>query len=138
MNIIKKFMNREVILYAVFGVATSVLNIGLYAYLIYVGMDYKIANVITLIVVKLTAYVVNKLFVFQTKTENFIELAKEFWRFVVTRGITMLVDFFGVILMIEVLSIDSMISKVVLTVIVVILNYFFGKLHVFKKKEKDS
>lgn len=137
-KLMKKVINREVILYGVFGVGTSVLNIGLYAYLVQSGMDYMVANIITLIVVKLTAYIVNKLFVFQSKTENLIELAKEFFRFVVTRGITMIVDFVGLILLVEMLHIDDMIGKVCMTVFVVILNYFFGKLHVFKKKDNTE
>lgn len=133
-SIVRKLLNREVILYGIFGILTSILNIVLYAYLSgNIGIDYKIANIITLIIVKLTAYVVNKLFVFQTKTENILELVKEFMRFVITRGLTMVVDFFGVIFFVEVLMIDSMISKIIFTIIVVILNYVFGKWHVFKK-----
>ncbi len=133
MNIIKKILNREVIMYVIFGVLTSLLNIGLYAGLTHIGMDYIVANFITLVIVKLAAYVVNKIFVFQTKCSDFMELTKEFLRFVVTRGITMIVDFVGLIFMVEILSIDSMISKIFMTILVVVLNYIFGKLHVFKK-----
>ncbi len=131
--ILKKVLNRTFIMYVIFGVVTSLENIALYAALIYTGMDYKIANVITLLVVKLSCYVVNKLFVFQTKCGSFSALVKEFIRFVVTRGITMVIDLVGVIVLVELLAVDELISKAVLMVIVVILNYFFGKKHVFVK-----
>ena len=132
-NKVLKIVNRETISYAFFGVLTSVLNIVLFHILTEKQMDYKYANIITLIVVKLVAYVCNKNFVFQSKTENMFELCKEFVRFVIARGVTMLVDYFGLIAMVEILSMDQMISKCILTVVVIVLNYVLGKRHVFKK-----
>lgn len=136
-KLIKKFVNRETILYGVFGVGTSVLNVVLFRILISV-MDYKVANLITLIVVKLAAYLCNKNIVFQSKCANFLELVKEFIRFVIARGATALIDYFGLILLVEVFNANKMISKIFITVLVIVINYFVGKKHVFKAAKNKS
>jgi putative flippase GtrA len=137
-KMMKKFVNRETILYAVFGVATSVENVVLFKVLLMTSLEYKIANLITLIVVKVTAYICNKNFVFKSKCPNMIELLKEIWRFIVARGATMLIDYFGLIIMVELLHLPKMPSKVFLTVFVIVINYVIGKRHVFKNTPKEE
>lgn len=81
------------------------------------------------------AYVVNKIFVFESKTNSKKELVKEFISFIACRvvsGITCDVGTFA--LMVKVLHINDIISKVVTQVMVVVLNYVFSKLIIFKKK----
>ena len=127
-----RLFNRKTILYTVFGVITSIENIILFKLLLYFMLEYKTANFITLVVVKLTAYVCNKNFVFRSKTGSWIGLAKEFGRFLVGRGATMLLDYFGLIFMVELLSLDVLFSKCLVTVAVIVINYFVGKNHVFR------
>lgn len=129
-----KILNREVLSYAIFGILTSLLNIFLFAGLLSFNLDYKIANIITLIVVKIVAFLLNKFFVFKSKNENLFELLKEIYRYILTRGTTMIIDFIGLVILIDLLNFNSMISKVIITVIVVILNYILGKKYVFKTK----
>lgn len=131
---IKKIFNQETVLYAIFGVLTSVENVLLFKVLLLVGWEYRIANFVTLVTVKLTAYICNKNLVFKSKTGSWTGLLKEFGRFVVARGATMLVDYFGLILLVEILHMDMLYSKCFLTVLVIVLNYFIGKKHVFKKR----
>lgn len=130
---IEKIIKSEFFLYGFFGILTTILNIGLYHILLIIGLNYAVSNFITLIVVKIAAYVVNKIFVFKSKCSSFFELVKEFFRFAITRGITMLIDFFGLIIAVEILDLDEVYSKYALQVIVIVLNYFFGKFLVFNK-----
>ena len=60
---------------------------------------------------------------------------KECLKFIVARGFTGVVDYFGVIFMVDMLKIDENISKITIQVLVIILNYIFGKLLVFNKKK---
>ena len=136
-KLIKKFINRETILYGIFGVATSVLNVVMFHGLVLVGMEYKLANLLTLITVKLAAYICNKNFVFKSKCANFIELLKEFARFVFWRGATMILDYVGLILLVEVVHMPKLYGKIIVTVAVIVINYFTGKKHVFKNKNQD-
>lgn len=127
----KKVVNKETILYSFFGILTSVENIVLFKLLLLLKIEYQPANLLTLIVVKLTAYICNKNFVFKSKTENIKELLKEFSRFVVARGATMLIDYFGLIFFVEILNLNIFYSKCFFTILVIIINYFVGKKHVF-------
>lgn len=127
-----KLVNRETVLYGIFGVMTSVLNVVLFRVLLLCDWDYKVANIVTLIIVKLAAYLCNKNFVFRSRTGSLIGLCREFGRFVVARGLTMLIDYFGLIMMVEMFDLDKVLSKCFLTVLVIVLNYFIGKKHVFK------
>lgn len=136
--LIKKVVNRETILYGVFGVLTSLLNYFLFKLLLQLGMDYRIGNLITLIVVKLAAYVCNKNFVFKSHCESILELCKEVLRFVFARGATALIDYFGLIFLVELLHFDKLYSKIFVTVLVIVINYFVGKKHVFKSSSKKK
>lgn len=133
-----KIVNKETILYGIFGILTTVLNIGLYEVLVGFNLNYKAANLIALVVVKLVAYVVNKLFVFKSNTDNLLELCQEFSRYVVTRGATMLIDYFGLILLVEYFGYNKSICKYVITIIVIIINYFLGKKHVYINKKGNN
>lgn len=133
-----KLINRETILYAIFGFLTFVVGIVIYQGLLYLGVDYKISNIFSLVLGKLFAYVMNKLVVFRCKNENFWEFCKEFVRFVIARGFTALIDYFGVIVAVEFLGWNKVISKYVFMILVIILNYFFGKSVVFKSTSGET
>ena len=130
----KKILTAEIVSYGCFGVLTTILNLVLYQALVMSGMEYIIANLITLIVVKLTAYIVNKVFVFKSKSKSWIALCKEFLLFVLTRGLTGLIDFFGLIFAVEILGLDKIISKYILQIVLIVLNYILGKVIVFIKR----
>ena len=143
---IKKLINRETVLYGVVGACTSILNVLLFQIFLFINMNYRHANIITLlivnlltlVIVKLAAYICNKNLVFQSHTENIRELLKEFGRFLIARGATMIIDYLGLIFMVEVLDIKAFISKCAVTLFVVILNYFIGKKHVFKSNAQNN
>ena len=127
-----KIFNEEVCLYIIFGIITSIINI-LVFYLLNIVVDYKISNIIALVITKLTAYILNKRYVFKSKCENYGELIKEFISFIVFRGITLLIDYIGLIILVEVINVDKLVSKIVVTILVVIINYVTNKKYVFNK-----
>lgn len=131
-EMLEKVINQETILYSIFGVLTSIENVILFKLLLIVNMNYQSANFITLIIVKLTAYICNKNFVFKSRTGSPWGLIQEFGRFVVARGLTMLLDYFGLIFFVEILHFHVFYSKCFFTVLVIAINYFVGKKHVFK------
>jgi len=133
----KKLINSETILYGVFGILTSLLNYFLFKFLLS-AMDYKLANIITLIVVKLAAYICNKNFVFKSHCDTFLELCKEMIRFVFARGATALIDYFGLILLVELFHFNELHSKIFVTILVIVINYIVGKKHVFKDTRKSA
>lgn len=133
---IKKLMHTEGFRYLFFGGLSTVFSICSFA-LLKLAFPYTVANLISLVLTKLFAYVTNKLFVFQSKTGSFGALMREFFSFVGARMVTFVIDYFGLILMVEMLNMQELVSKIILQVIVIVLNYVFSKLFVFKKKDPN-
>lgn len=125
---------REMIQYIIWGVLSAVLNVGLFQILILGSVDYRIANLITIIVVKIFCYVTNKFFVFRTPYEGLKVLLKEMMAFIFARGVTSILDYVGVLVLVELFKCQEMFSKCVMAVVVVVVNYIFSKFFVFKKK----
>jgi putative flippase GtrA len=136
-KILKKIFSREFITYAVFGVLTTVVNILVFTALFKHGaMAYGLANIIAVLAAKVFAYITNKPFVFRSHCASFKELLLEIVKYVFARGFTGLIDIFGMFFAVEVLHADEMITKYVIQVIVIVLNYILGKKVVFKKYER--
>lgn len=125
---------REMIQYIIWGALSAILNVGLFQILILGSVDYRIANLITIIVVKIFCYVTNKFFVFRTPYEGLKVLLKEMLAFIFARGVTSILDYVGVLVLVELFKCQEMFSKCVMAVVVVVVNYIFSKFFVFKKK----
>lgn len=121
---------KEIFLYGVGGIGTTILNVVTYQLLL-LAIDYKSANLIAIVFTKLAAYIWNKNLVFRSHCKNFKDFVAEFIRFVLARGFTGLIDYFGVIFAVEILSANKVYSKYALTIIVIIINYILGKKAVF-------
>lgn len=132
-KIIKKY--QEFISYGFWGLVTTLLHILLFFILTKIGIKYYIANIITLITIKTLAYFINKMFVFKTKCSNGKELLKEVCKYIFSRLATMVLDYFGLIFIVEILHIDALIGKVIVLIMVVIINYILCKKYVYKSGE---
>lgn len=132
----EKLLTKEVILYVVFGVLTTIINLGSF-YIInsILKWEENISNIIAITLAVLFAYITNKDLVFHSEAENKKEKINEFLKFIAGRAFTMVVEFIGCFLLFMT-PIPQMISKLAVTVIVVILNFFISKFFAFKKKKK--
>ncbi|MBP3554784.1 MAG: GtrA family protein [Clostridia bacterium] len=138
-KVLKKVLSREFITYGVFGVLTMLFNILVFQILFEkLAIAYGIANIIAVLSAKIFAYVTNKLFVFRSHCANFKELFLEIIKYVFARGFTGLIDIFGMFFAVELLHADEMMTKYVIQVIVIVLNYILGKKVVFKKHERNK
>lgn len=135
-KIISKIFNKETMTYVLWGLTTTLINVFLYTMFCDI-MDYKIANLIAIVIAKVYAYFVNKFLVFHHKCSDWKELFREICTFVITRGFSGIVDYFGVLVMVELFNINKNFSKYSVAFFVIVLNYVFGKLVVFKKKKKE-
>jgi len=125
---------RELFLYLIFGGLTTVINIFVYFVLARVfAINYQVSTVIAWILSVLFAYGTNKLFVFESKNESKREDFRELISFFAFRILSLGIDMGSMYLFVQVLSIDDLISKIIANVIVVIVNYLFSKLFIFKK-----
>ena len=101
-------------------------------------IDFRIGNAITLVLTKIFIYFTNKFLVFRSKTGTKPDLAKEVLLFALARSFTGVVDFAGLILLVELLDIRPSIGKLLCIVVVTALNYFLSRKFVFKKGAQDD
>ena len=135
---IKKMYRNQAVRYIFFGGCTTFVNLGSYAFLRMVcGVDMTLANVIAIFLSILFAYVVNKQFVFESKTTGARQLLTEMGSFIGMRLSTMFIEVFGVVFLSCLFAIPEVISKLALQVVVLVLNYIFSKVWIFRKVPEE-
>lgn len=161
-KLVDKFFTREIITYIIFGVLTTAVNlVTFYIFkkiFIYIGWegvfnkllgsagwdkalellgsgtDYLDATVIAWTVAVIFAFVTNKLIVFESKSWKPAVAGKEFVGFIGARLFSLLVELVFMFVMVTLLKWNDFVAKFIVQVIVVILNYVFSKLLIFKNK----
>ncbi|BBM41913.1 GtrA-like protein [Leptotrichia wadei] len=144
MSLIKKLVNKETILYLVFGVLVTLLNIILfYIFVTRMKMSTFYGNMLDTILCILFQYFTNRIWVFESKNKG-KEAVKEFIQFILARGVTAVIDQIFVVVGVDFFvakyvshsqqGVFSIGIKILSNIIVIILNYIFSKLFVFNKK----
>lgn len=131
---------REIIIYVIVGGITTLINWGSY-YLLSLVLDSNVEwqlalnNTISWIVAVVAAYPMNRRWVFQSTNPN---IFKEFLGFTASRVSTWIIELVLMWLTVNVLKINQFVAKyLIVSVVVIILNYVFSKLLVFKKKKEE-
>jgi putative flippase GtrA len=124
--------------YVIVGSLTTVINLGTFNVLLFSGVDYKASNIFALILGRIFAYAANKLLVFKTHCKNYKELFFEMFRFITARGITAFVDFFGLVIAVEIFKFSTIYSKYTLTFIAIILNYILARNFVYRRAGENE
>ncbi len=130
---------EEIINYLIVGGLTTVVSLIVYYGCVLIFLDPKnafelqIANVISWIISVAFAYVTNRIFVFKSKNKNYF---KEIASFVGARIATLFMDMLTMFLLVTVLNGNDKIAKIISQIIVIVANYVFSKLFVFKKSKK--
>ncbi len=145
---------EEIILYLVFGVLTTVVSIVLYALLVFAfdkiaaaaGNDnLRLANNLALqngclvfknIVAILFAYVTNRIFVFKSKVRGASAILKEMAQFFAARLSTLIFEMIFMSVTVNGLHYPELIMNIIAQFVIVVLNYVFSKLWIFKKKSE--
>ena len=137
----KNFLTRyrQMIVYLVVGGMTTFVNWAIYA-LCVDGLGITLANVIAWIGAVVFAFVTNKQLVFESKTWKTKVVLREGLLFVSGRIITGVLEIVlvpalvGLGLNQTIFGITGMVSKVLVSVLVLTLNFVFSKLFIFKRK----
>jgi len=136
---------REQIAYLFFGGVTTVVNIAAYALLSRLGLSTGVANAIAWALGVAVAYISNRLWVFESKARG-AAAVKELVSFVACRLGTGLmdeaimvlgVDRLGPIVASNHMALWGLGVKVFSNILVIVLNYVFSKLFIFRKKENE-
>ena len=144
-DLFRRFINRETMLYLVFGVLTTAVNYAVFWMLFCIfGEDGALLiNAAAFLCAVTFAYVTNKLFVFESKSWAWSVIKKEIPVFLGARIFTFVLEELGLWLYAAsgadwaLLGMDgTLIAKALLTVVVIVLNYVFSKLFIFKGENK--
>lgn len=129
---------KEIINYLIFGILTTVVSLLVYYISVFTFLNpenafqLQIANIISWIAGVIFAYFTNRKFVFESKEKNKI---KEASKFVSARVITLILDmgimYFGV----TVFGFNDKIVKLFSQIIIIVSNYVFSKLFVFRERK---
>lgn len=137
--------HREGMRYLVFGVLATIVNIGMYALcakVLFVGLEetqrVDFSNYIAIGTAMAFAYVCNKLFVFDSKTNGIKELLREITSFVGCRIVSAIVEVVLMRITVVNLGFNEILMKLVTNIIVMILNFIFSKIIIFKKGSKEN
>lgn len=164
-KMIDKFFTKEIVSYIFFGVLTTAVNL-LTFYLfkeLFIsigwegilntllssagwekaldflsdGSDYLDANTIAWVVGVLFAFFTNKLFVFESKSWKPSVAGREFIGFVGARILSFVAESVLMFLMVTVLSWNELVAKIIVGIVVIVMNYVFSKLFIFKKEKTE-
>ena len=148
------FARSEVFSYLFFGVCTTIVNILVFQCLYaLMGIPTLIANAIAWVISVLFAYITNRLYVFHSEVHTKEGILREAAAFTGARLLTLFFDEIIMWLMVDVMGYTfierwtahllhwqvkdakSLLAKVCANVVVVVLNYIFSKLFIFRKKD---
>lgn len=123
--------SKEFIWYLFFGFITTVINLGVFMFLDKMRINLYLNNSIAWIVSVLFAFFTNKYFVFTSKLKK--NMICEMGSFFLFRIISLAIEMFGLFIFIDIFDINKFFIKLVMCVVIVIVNYIFSKIFVFKK-----
>ena len=140
-----RIIKSEAGLYLIFGFMTTIVNyVSFWLALQLFGYEkILLVNTISFISAVIFAYITNKIFVFESKSWKWNVLGKEIISFLSARILSYLLEQAGLYLSANVLHLEKyqilgidgvLISKIVLSFLVVLLNWFVSKFYIFKKK----
>lgn len=124
---------REQMLYLFFGGVTTLVNIAAYALLARAGMSTGAANAVAWVLAVLVAYATNRVWVFRSGSRG-AAAVKEFLSFIACRVGTGVMDEVIMIVGVDRLHLWGLGVKVFSNVLVIVMNYVFSKLFIFRKK----
>ena len=132
---LKLWENTELVSYLLVGVATTLVN-----YVAYflatraAGLSAMAGTWVAWVIAVAFGYVANKLFVFKTHYADTGALLREAGSFFALRLVALGLETVLMFLLVEVLLLNDLAMKLLVNIVVIILNYVFSKLFIFKKK----
>lgn len=133
-ELFKKVCNKETILYVIFGVITTVVDFAVFSALYYcLHLNEIFSNTVAWIVAVVVAFITNKMIVFNCKKHSALELFKEIVSFTLARVVSLVITDIFLVFAANI-NMNMIFAKAVISVAVVIMNYIFSKLFIFRSR----
>lgn len=125
---------REIFWYLVFGVLTTLVNVGAYYLFAHpLSLSVALSTALAWLISVIFAFVTNKLFVFGSKSSK--RLLYEIIAFFGARLATGALDFALMLIFVEVLGAPDLLMKIISNIVVIILNFVLSKIIVFRRQK---
>lgn len=121
---------KEMMSYVFVGIMTTLVNYIVYFVLLKMHSHWLIANSISWVFAVIFAYYANKKYVFESQND----IKKELSSFVLLRFLTLIVENGCLYVFINLIHIQPMISKLLVSFITILSNYILCKFKIFKKE----
>ena len=130
---------KQLVLYGIFGVLTTVVNMLSYnvSYSL-LGIPNVPSTIIAWVLAVAFAFITNKIWVFSSKSFDRKTLRHEILSFLGARIGTGLIDLLIMYIAVDVLKWNPILWKLISNVIVIILNYIASRLVIFRKPERGG
>ncbi len=147
-RVMAKILDYEFLIYCFFGLCTTILN-----YLVFWGLNLLwdpstlllqigfvkleaslVTNAIAFVVALIFSFVTNKIWVFESKSWASDVVVREALSFTGARVYSFVIEEVGVYVLMTVLGIHQLLTKAMIGVIVIVLNYIFSKFLIFTRK----
>lgn len=129
---------KAIILYILFGILTTMINLVSYTGMIYLHWNVQLSVILSWFITVLSAYLTNRKWVFNSKATTTAELLHEFFAFLSSRLLTLIIEMAIIWFGVQLLKQNPLVWKLIDNVVVVIFNYIISKLFVFKDKDSNS
>ena len=130
---------REGVAYLIFGVLTTVIDYVISNVLFYwTKVPTLPAQTIAWIAAVVFAFVTHKWWVFESHTLVPSEVWKEFVSFIICRIATFVFNLAALFVMVDLMGMEFFFCKLLISVVVVVLNYVFSKILIFAKKKDNK
>ena len=131
-GIINKIIDKQFIKFVIVGVINTIVGYGSYSLLIYLNLNYIIANTISTIIGITNSYILNTKITFNESKRD----AKTPFKFVSVYFISYIVGTFNLTILIKRLSVNSYIAGLCNIFVTTIISYFGHKYFSFKEVKK--
>lgn len=127
---------KEIISYLFFGILTTIVNLVTYYLLTNTILNpnkplhLTIANIIAWFTCVAFAYITNKKYVFKNNNNSKLKEIVNFYKY---RLLTLILEIISMYILVNKLELNDKIIKPIVQILIIILNYIFSKIFVFKK-----
>ena len=129
---------ESVILYAFFGALTTVVSFGTQYLASRAGCTTAVSTVISWVCAVTFAFFVNKFFVFKENSKGAADILKQAGQFYAARLVSGVFEVVFMVVTVDKLGFSEMLMKLIAQIFILIANYLFSKLIIFRKKTDDS
>ena len=145
-KVLKKIFLSEIFLYLYIGFLTTSINIIAFKILLdtigkgttETSPNWKLAEILAFIIAFLFAFIADKLVVFKSYNLVPTKLFSEFGMFLGARLFTEAINFMIMYVLIDKMSVAEFTTKIIASVIIIVINYLLSKFVIFKKVQKKD